>query len=617
MKLSLSHIKKSFGAQDVLVDASIQIKNKEKVAIVGKNGCGKSTLLKIIDGSLPADSGNRIVSNQVKIGVIDQIIFKDLNKSVHEELLDAFSDVIQLEKELQIQAKILEQQHDQQQLKKYEQIQLLFESKNGYQYETELKNVFFHFQFDESDLDKPLSQFSSGQRTRIALVKLLLSQPDILLLDEPTNHLDIESIEWLENYIRQYQQAVILVSHDRTFLDHVADEIVEIEYGSTTRYPGNYSHYVLAKEQYLKQNEQAYARQQKEIERLETLIDKFRSKKNKAAFAKSKQKYLDRMDKVDKVHADTRMMTANFTCLRPSGQDVLMVDQCCFGYDSILTKASFQVKKGDRLAIIGSNGIGKSTILKTLMNQIDCLDGQVKWGHHVDIGYFDQESALNTGSDTILDTLWEYAPNATQTEIRSVLARFLFTQEEVFKEISVLSGGEKVRLALAILMIKKDNVLVLDEPTNHLDIPGKEALEQALLEYPGTILFISHDRMFLDKMATSILEVNQTSTYYPCSYQQYLNQEPVETIKVAQKEQTIEKIAHRDRKAIKNRIMKLEEMIKVAEEELEELRELRYEPEYYQDYKQMDQLNEQIDEKHNEIARYMNEWEEKMNEMES
>ena len=244
MKLSLSHIKKSFGAQDVLVDASIQIKNKEKVAIVGKNGCGKSTLLKIIDGSLPADSGNRIVSNQVKIGVIDQIIFKDLNKSVHEELLDAFSDVIQLEKELQIQAKILEQQHDQQQLKKYEQIQLLFESKNGYQYETELKNVFFHFQFDENDLDKPLSQFSSGQRTRIALVKLLLSQPDILLLDEPTNHLDIESIEWLENYIRQYQQAVILVSHDRTFLDHVADEIVEIEYGSTTRYPGNYSHYV-------------------------------------------------------------------------------------------------------------------------------------------------------------------------------------------------------------------------------------------------------------------------------------------------------------------------------------------------------------------------------------
>ena len=617
MKLSLSHIKKSFGAQDVLVDASIQIKNKEKVAIVGKNGCGKSTLLKIIDGSLPADSGNRIVSNQVKIGVIDQIIFKDLNKSVHEELLDAFSDVIQLEKELQIQAKILEQQHDQQQLKKYEQIQLLFESKNGYQYETELKNVFFHFQFDENDLDKPLSQFSSGQRTRIALVKLLLSQPDILLLDEPTNHLDIESIEWLENYIRQYQQAVILVSHDRTFLDHVADEIVEIEYGSTTRYPGNYSQYVLAKEQYLKQNEQAYARQQKEIERLETLIEKFRSKKNKAAFAKSKQKYLDRMDKVDKVHADTRMMKANFTCLRPSGQDVLMVDQCCFGYDSILTKANFQVKKGDRLAIIGSNGIGKSTILKTLMNQIDCLDGQFKWGHHVDIGYFDQESALHTGSDTILDTLWEYAPNATQTEIRSVLARFLFTQEEVFKEISVLSGGEKVRLALAILMIKKDNVLVLDEPTNHLDIPGKEALEQALLEYPGTILFISHDRMFLDKIATSILEVNQTSIYYPCSYHQYLEIESIEQIEIKETPQQTEKRNHQDRKAIKNRILKLEEFIKEAEEQLEQLRELRYEPEYYQDYKQMEQLNEQIDEKHNEIARYMNEWEEKMNEMES
>lgn len=617
MKLQVSHIKKSFGAQDVLLDASLQVKNNEKIALVGRNGCGKSTLLKIIDGSLPYDQGNRFVSKQIEIGVIDQISFDDLDCTVYDELLKAFSHVIELEQQLQQQATILQTKSDEKELKKYEEIQTQFERYNGYEYEVELKQVFYHFQFEEEDLYKPLSHFSSGQRTRIALVKLLLGKPDVLLLDEPTNHLDIESIEWLENYIRQYPMAVILVSHDRTFIDRVADEIIEIEFGKTMRFVGNYTHYVQAKKEYLAQNQDAYTRQQKEIQRLENLIERFRYKKTKAKMAQSKIKALERMDKIEKAQMDTSSINANFQCLRPSGQDVLQVDNGVFGYDTPLTQASFSMQRGQRLGIVGKNGIGKSTLIKTLVGKMELLEGSIYWGHHVDIGYFDQDSAQRSSNETLLDVLWNEDPNATQTEIRSILARFLFTQEEVFKEVSMLSGGERVRLALAILMIRKDNVLVLDEPTNHLDIPAKEALEDALLDYPGTILFVSHDRMFLEKMSTCVLEVDAESQFYALNYHDFLEKGdtaiPVEPVKQI----SVTKESFVDQKALKNRVAKLETLIHTAEEELEELREYRFEPEYYQDYKKMEELNEQIDEKHNEIARYMKEWEDKMNEMEN
>ncbi|MBP3853511.1 MAG: ABC-F family ATP-binding cassette domain-containing protein, partial [Erysipelotrichaceae bacterium] len=528
-----------------------------------------------------------------------------------------FSDVIALENELNAVAKQLETNPDETILKKYEELQTRFEAMDGYQYEVELKNVFFHFQFSEEDLRKPLSQFSSGQRTRIALVKLLLSKPDVLLLDEPTNHLDIESMEWLENYLKQYPKAIILVSHDRMFLDHVVDEVVEIEYGKTTKYKGNYSQYVLSKQQMLEKNQSAYLRQQKEIEKLERFIERFRSKSSKASAAKSKQKSLDRLQRLEKQTADTKQMKASFTCARQSGQRVLEVRDCQYGYsDTVLGTASFSLFKQQRLAVIGKNGIGKSTLLKTLINQIPAISGTVHWGHHVDIGYFDQDSALNQSESSVLDVLWNVSPQATQTQIRNVLARFLFTQEEVFKDVSVLSGGEKVRLALAVLMMRQDNVLVLDEPTNHLDIASKEALEEALLQYPGTILFVSHDRMFLNKISTCVLEVDENAVYSPCSYQEYIEKGPAESL-IENQTPLLSKEVHKDQKAIKNRIAKLESLIKEAEEDLEQLRELRYEPEYYQDYTKMDALNEQIDEKHNEINRFMQEWEEKMNESQS
>ena len=622
MKLQLNDVVKSYGADVVLDKVNIQVKDTEKIALVGRNGCGKTTLLKIICGLESMDSGSRFIANGTKIGYLSQITFQNENKTVYEELLDAFKEVRDLEDQLYEQAKKLEDHASEKELEKYDRLQQRFEALNGYQYDVELQSVFFHFQFTKEDLNKPLNHFSSGQKTRIALVKLLLSKPDILLLDEPTNHLDMESIEWLENYIRHYPFALILVSHDRMFLDNVVDEIVEIEFGKSTRYVGNYTQYVKAKEEYLKKNHEAYLRQQQEIHRLEALIDKFRYKKNKAAFAKSKQKYLDRMDRIEDAKQDSSRMKANFSSYRKGGKQVLLVEDLAIGYnDQVLSTVDFELLKNQRMGIIGPNGIGKSTLIKTLVGEVEKISGEFRFGHQIDVGYFNQESAQMYSSKNVLDELWDEDPNATQTEIRNVLASFLFTQEEVFKEVSSLSGGERVRLALAKLMLAHDNLLLLDEPTNHLDIPAKEALEDALMKYDGTLLFVSHDRMFLKKMANRILKMDtKKSAVYDLTYEEYIEKSKSDQLvesKTSITKPVEKKVSFQDTKALKNRIMKLEKLLEEAEMDLEALRELRYEPEYYQDYQKMEELDQQIDDKHNEINALMNEWEEKMAQFES
>lgn len=400
------------------------------------------------------------------------------------------------------------------------------------------------------------------------------------------------------------------------FLDHVVDEIVEIEFGKTQRYVGDYSHYLKAKDEYLKKNHEAYIRQQEEIHRLEDLIEKFRYKKNKAAFAKSKQKYLDRMDRIEDSTSDTSQMKAVFTCARKGGKQVLEVEDLQVGYDKVLSDVSFQLLQGQRMAIVGPNGIGKSTLIKTLVKELPAISGSFKFGHQIDVGYFNQESAQMKSNKNVLDELWDMDPDATQTQIRNTLASFLFTQDEVFKEVNDLSGGERVRLALAKLMLEHDNVLLLDEPTNHLDIPAKEALESALEKYDGTILFVSHDRMFLKKMATRVLEMGSISKVYDLNYEEYLEKkasnELVESVAKVEKEAKPQTVSFTDLKAIKNRVAKLEVLLEEAEQDLEAMRELRYEPEYYQDYRKMEELDAKIDDKHNEIAALMQEWEEKM-----
>lgn len=622
MKLQASSIYKSFGAQDVLTNANLTVKNNEKIALVGRNGCGKTTLLKIICKQEEPDQGTVTTASGTKIGYLSQITFSDEERTVYEELLSVFDELTTLQSRLENQALLLETDHSQAQLDKYDMLQNRFEALGGYDYEYELKNVFFHFQFEEKDLHKKLKEFSSGQRTRIGLVKLLLTKPDILLLDEPTNHLDIDSIEWLEGYIKHYPGAVILVSHDRMFLDHVVDEIVEIEFGKTMRFPGSYTHYVKAKEEYLEKNHEAFIRQQEEIARISALIEKFRYKKNKAAFAQSKIKYLDRMEKIEDIQTDTSAIKARFTSGRKGGKRVLEIENLQIGYDHPLSTVDLLVMKGDRLGIVGPNGIGKSTLIKTLMEKLPSLKGNFHFGHQCDIGYFDQDSAQITSSKTVLDTLWDEYPMIDQTQLRNTLASFLFTQEEVFKEVYNLSGGEKVRLALASLMLAHDNVLLLDEPTNHLDIPAKEALEKALEDYDGTIIFVSHDRMFLKKMANRIMEMGPESKVFNFGYEEYLDKKAhnllteasKETKRLAEetKEESGKSLSFQEEKVLKNRVAKLEKLLEEADADLEALRELRFEPEYYQDYRKMEELDAQIDDKHNEIAKLTQEWEEKM-----
>lgn len=613
MKLQLSNATKSYGSQLVLDRVDFSVRDKEKIGLVGRNGCGKSTLLKILSNQEQMDSGSLVLNNGANVGYLSQITFSDESLTVYQELTKAFGPLLELEEQLRKQEALLEYDHSLEALDRYAKLQTRFEQLNGYNYEYELKSVFYHFRFEEEDLHKPLQLFSSGQKTRIALVKLLLSKPDILLLDEPTNHLDLESIEWLENYILHYPSAVVLVSHDRVFLDRVVSEIVEIEYGKATRYVGSYSSYVKQKEVFLLKNHEAFLRQQKQIEHLNALIEKFRYKRSKASFAQSKIKELDRMEKIEDSKSDTRMMKARFTSDRKGGNVVLTCEDLVVGYDAPLTRVSLEVRRQERIAIVGPNGIGKSTLVKTLVKKVHPLAGSFRWGHQIDVGYFDQESAQMSSSLSVLEFLWDHFPMATQTELRNVLARFLFTQDEVFKEVSCLSGGERVRLALTRLMLCHDNVLVLDEPTNHLDIPAKEALEEALKDYDGTILFVSHDRMFLNKMATSVLELSESSTLYKGSYSEYIDKK---ANVVPEKENKPAKVSskeiHKDLKAIKNRVAKIEQLLESAQEDLEALRELRYEPEYYQDYRKMEELDATIDEKHNEIANLSKEWEEKM-----
>lgn len=600
---------KSFGASSVFSDIQFEIKNVEKIAIVGRNGCGKSTLLKCINGNENLDSGTIYKQNNITIGYLAQKTLEDEDKTVLEELNEAFSEIFKIEEELKDLESIMKEDHSEKTLEKYALLQSKFEMLNGYSYESEMKTVFSRFGFNESDLNREVKTFSGGQRTRIAFVKLLLMKPDILLLDEPTNHLDLETIEWLEGYLKRYPKAVVLVSHDRMFLDDVVDVVYEIEYGKMSKYVGNYTSFVNQKRNDLEKMQVAYNNQQKEVERLETLIEKFRYKKNKAAFAQSKIKYLERMERIeDPDNPDTKTFKARFKSKVKGGKTVLIMEDLSIGYDEVLCKVNLEILHGNKIAIIGKNGTGKSTLLKTLVDQVKPLGGSYLYGHQIEVGYFDQQLAQFDSTKTVIEELWDEYPDLDRTTIRTILGQFLFSTDDVFKNVSVLSGGEKVRLSFAKLLLKQANFLMLDEPTNHLDIPGKEAFEESLKEYDGTILFVSHDRYFIKQIASSILVINDNDvTYYPYGYEEYANKEVVEIIEkpvIKEVKQSIKPIN------AKREIVKLEAKIQELEELLEEKRELRFEPEYYHDYQKMNELDGEIDDIHNQIENLMNKWEE-------
>lgn len=533
MRYQIRHADVEYGAYKILNDINFEIHDKEKIAIVGRNGCGKTTLLKLIAGDLHMsnpdsdESCGITMAGRQEIGFLRQISFPDGEITVEDEIKKVFAEIFACEARMKEIEEQLQYQEDQNLYSEYDQLQKKMEALNGYHWRREMEIMFRQFGFAPEDLQRPIGSFSGGQQTKIAFIKLLLSRPDIMLLDEPTNHLDLPTIEWLEDYLKKYDKSVVIVSHDRMFLDRIIDVTYEIEYHHIKRYPGNYSAFVRQKEENLEKQERDYEEQQKEIKRLTEWIEKWKNTPTKVAAARSKQMAIEHMVKIEKPrHFDTKTFKANFTPRIESWSEVLSVKNLSIGYDMELSRVSFRLMKGERLAIIGENGKGKSTLLKTLVGILPALGGDFAFGTNVEWGYFDQQKAVINDADpeqTVLDNFWQEYPDMLREEVRSALGSFLFSQEEVEKKMGQLSGGEKVRLALCKMFRTRPNLLILDEPTNHMDMAGKEALEKMLASYGGTVLFVSHDRYFIRQIATGILDFGMDNvTQYPYNYEEYL-----------------------------------------------------------------------------------------------
>lgn len=519
----------AFGDDVILHSIDFEIRNTEKIAIVGRNGCGKTTLLKLISGEvemekLDSDESAFIAkAGNPEIGYLKQIAFDDPDVTLEQEVRKCFVKMDERKAELARAAAELEHDYSDEKVARYTAMEEAFKDDGGYYYEKEYEVMIRKFGFSDEERKKPIRDFSGGQQTKIAFIKLLLSKPDILLLDEPTNHLDVTTIEWLEGYLKSYPKAVVVVSHDRMFLDNVVDVVYEIEYGTARRYPGNYTNFIARKKENYDKQMKDHIAQQKEIERLQRMVTRFKGKPTKTAMAQSKQKAIDRMviiEAPDKY--DNKTFHANFQPEKETGNDVLYTSELAIGYDHPLSVVSLDLKRGEKLGILGGNGLGKSTFLKTIVGKIPALSGEYRFGTNVQVGYFDQQMAMYTSNKTVLDDFWDEYPNLTETEARNALGAFLFSGEDVFKNVNMLSGGEKVRLALCKILKTRPNVLVLDEPTNHMDIVGKETLESMLKDYKGTLIFVSHDRYFVKKVATQLLVFEDgTTNLYQFGYEQY------------------------------------------------------------------------------------------------
>lgn len=613
----------SYGADTILEEIDIEIKEKDKVAIVGRNGAGKTTLLNAIINNDMLEEGigeekfNVFKQGNPVIGYLRQIEFNESN-TLLDEVLKAYKPIIEFEEKIKVLEDKLKQSTDEKLIEAYTSARDKYELIGGYTYKKEYQTIIRKFGFFADDEQKRISEFSGGQKTRIAFIKLLISKPDILLLDEPTNHLDIETIEWLEGYLKNYPKAIVIVSHDRMFLNKIVNKVYEIEYAAVTEYKGNYSAFEIQKRMNYEKQLKDFEFQQKEIKRLTAIADRFRYKPTKAKMALSKLKQVERMVKVEEPNRyDMRTFHTNFTLKKESGKNVLSVKNLEIGYDNVLAKVSFDVLKGQKLAIIGANGIGKSTLLKTLMGKVKEISGKFEFGYNVEKEYFDQELAFSNSKNTIFDEFQSKFPALNDREVRSALASFLFTGEDVFKEIEVLSGGEKVRLKLCEIFKRGPNLMLLDEPTNHLDIIGKESLENILKEYEGTLIFVSHDRYFVNKIADSLLIFeNGNVTYFDGNYEEYSEkraeeeQEIEEKIQKETKPKVNEYFVKKEINKLKNKISKIEEEISGKEDEIETLNNEMLKEEICSDYLELTKIQEKIKEVQKSIDEKMSEWEE-------
>ena len=517
--LQVNQLYKSFIADEILSGVKLEVQHRDRVALVGRNGAGKSTLLKIIAGEMSYDSGDIIIPKGIQIGYLEQHAGLQSTLSIWDEMMTIFEALREQEKTLRsLELKMADpavyedSEMYAQIMTEYDQLQHDFKEAGGYQYEADTRAVLHGMQFFPSDYGKLITSLSGGQRTRLALAKLLLSKPDLLILDEPTNHLDIETLSWLENYLKGYAGAILIVSHDRYFLDQVVSIVYEVSRHRVSKYVGNYSGYLDEKAKNYERDMKMFERQMDEKAKLEEFVQKNIARASTTKMAQSRRKVLERTEWLDSPDGDEKSANFGFTIERQSGNDVLSVDNVTVGYSSKSISSNIQIRtfREDRIALVGPNGVGKSTLLKTIIKDLPLLAGEIRYGTNVQIGYYDQEQAKLSSNKSVLQELWDEWPLMNEKDIRGVLGRFLFSGDDVAKTVNSLSGGEKARLALAKLMMQKANFLVLDEPTNHLDLDSKEVLENALIDYPGTLLFVSHDRYFINRIATKVIELSGT-----------------------------------------------------------------------------------------------------------
>lgn len=623
MQINVSNISVEYDGTPVIYQADFVIHENEKIALIGRNGCGKTTLLKVLTGEVEYQKGEDdapygiFTSGNPVIGFLKQTSNDDKAKTMFDEILDAYSSLIKIEKDMESALEDLQNDSCDQNVRRYSRLCEQFEREGGYTYKKEYLTAVKKFGFSNEDMQKPLCEFSGGQRTKISLLKLLLSKPDVLLLDEPTNHLDLEAIEWLENYLCAYKKSCVIVSHDRMFLDKIVNVVYEIEYGETKRYQGNYTSFTAQKQQAYDKALKDSIMRKKEIDRLSALVERFRYKANKAAMAQAKLKQIERIGEVGTPsNFDTATFKSNFQPERETVEKAVVLDKLVFGYDKPLGQINTIIKRGDKVGIIGQNGCGKSTLVKTIVHKIKALDGSATFGLHAQVGYFDQTSTQSFSTLTVLEDFQNEFSMLSNTEARSALGAFMLSGDDVFKRICDLSGGEKVRLALCKILSKKPNILILDEPTNHMDIIGKETLERLLSNYTGTVITVSHDRYFINRVCNRLIVFDGGKVeLFDGKYSDYESRKQVsdfandfvKTVDEKKKEKPVSQSKEAARRA--HRISFLEEKMNALNEQISSLQNTMHNDQsVYSDYTKIAEIEEQISSLQAKLAPLEEEW---------
>ncbi len=631
-------LEKQFGANTLFKNVNFSIDANARIGLIGPNGVGKTTLLKIMTGEEEATHGEFTINKNIAVGYIAQENALGESKTIWEEMLSVFAPLINMSQKIaDLQKKMAASPQNAELLKQYDQLQFDFEQQGGYTYQADIKSILNGFNFPEATWSKKIGSLSGGEKTRLAFVKLLLRKPPLLLLDEPTNYLDLDTLDWLENYLKSYTGAILVVSHDQYFLDNLATQIFELQFGKLTVFKGNYSAYVAERQLRNRQQEEAYEKQQEKIKKDEEFIQKNIVRAKTTKRAQSRRKQLEKMDRITPPKHKNKVRI-NFTSERLSGKEVLILRNLTIGYPgkTMVHDISLQINKGDRVAVIGQNGIGKSTLLKTIMKKLNPQNGSIKYGAALDVGYYDQELQLLDPTKTVIDTVWDRHKTMPEKDVRSILASFLFTAKDIDKTVGQLSGGQKARLTLTVLSLEHNNFLLMDEPTNHLDLEAKEVLEKALQDFDGTLLFVSHDRYFINQLANKIVEIkNGNAQVYEGDYNYYLNEKTKqnavsastsanEDTTVIDPEKNKNKLSYQEQKLRDSQKRKLQRAVENSENKIEELEKEQKDiqnqmadPEIATNFDKLGPLQEQLTEAQKQLAEANDAWEKALTELDS